>query len=141
MRDKIEQALAASQAEYTEIRLEERDATVVAFRGKDLETANAVIDSGGIVRCLNRDGGWGVATFNDRDDLISRVEQAYACARIAHSETPIELADVPPHQDKVSVTLPDDFRGVSLAEKKALIEAHNRAMLAHSDKIVETRCS
>ena len=141
MRDRIVEALAHSKADYTEIRLEERDATAVAFRGKDLETANAVIDAGGIVRCLCREGGWGIATFNDRDDLASRVAQAYECARLAHSDTPIALADVPPSQERISVSLPDDFRGVAMADKKALIEAYNEIVRAHSPMIVDTRCS
>ncbi len=40
MRDKIEAALRSSKADYTEIRIEEREATTVAYRGKDLETAH-----------------------------------------------------------------------------------------------------
>ena len=57
MQDRISDALKHSQADYTEIRIEEREATTVAYRGRDLETANAVIDTGGIVRCLCRTGG------------------------------------------------------------------------------------
>ncbi len=59
MQDLIQAALKSSKADYTEIRIEEREATTIAYRGKDLETASAVIDAGGIVRCLCRDGGWG----------------------------------------------------------------------------------
>ncbi len=43
----------------------------------------AVVDTGGIVRCLCRNNGWGIATFNSLDDLPARVEQAYECARAA----------------------------------------------------------
>ena len=45
-------ALTTSKADYTEIRLEEREATKVVFRGQDLETADMVVDRGGIVRAL-----------------------------------------------------------------------------------------
>ena len=72
MRDKIEEALKHSKADYTEIRIEEKETSRVVFRGKDLETANANIDKGGIVRCLIRDKGWGVATFNNLDDLVDQ---------------------------------------------------------------------
>jgi TldD protein len=140
MMEHIQDALASSQADYTEIRIEEREATSIAYRGKDLEAASAVIDAGGIVRCLCRDGGWGMATFNDRSDLRSRVEQAYQCATVAQPEEPIELAPIPISEDRVVATLRRDFRGVSLAEKKALVEAYNQILLGYSDRIVDTVC-
>ena len=71
MRDRIQEALKRSKADYTEIRIEEKESTRVVFRGKDLETANANLDKGGIVRCLMRDKGWGVTTFNNLDDLLT----------------------------------------------------------------------
>jgi TldD protein len=138
MRDRVEAALKSSKADYTEIRLEEREATTVAYRGKDLETASALMDAGGIVRCMCRDGGWGVATFNDRDDLLSKVEQAYQCARVAQSEEPIELAPIPVSEDRIMVCLDCDFRGISMADKKALAEGYNNILLGHSDQIVDT---
>ncbi len=141
MRDRIEAALGSSKADYTEIRIEEREATTVAYRGKDLETASAVIDAGGIVRCLCKDGGWGTATFNDRDDLLTKVEQAYQCARVAQSEEPIELAPIPVSEDRIAVALAHDFRGMTMADKKALAEEYNNILLGHSDKIVDTQCA
>ncbi len=140
MRDKIEAALKRSRADYTEIRIEEREATTVAYRGKDLETASAVIDAGGIVRCLCKDRGWGIATFNDRGDLLTKVEQAYQCARVAQSEEPIELAPIPVSEDRIAVTLEHDFRGTTMAGKKALAEEYNSILLGHSDRIVDTQC-
>jgi TldD protein len=141
MREQIHAALARSKADYTEIRLEERESTTVAYRGQDLETAQAVIDAGGIVRAMCRDGGWGVVTFNDRSDLLEKVDQAYECARVAQSEQPIELAQIPISEDVLGVSLEDDFRGVSLADKKALAERYNQILLTHSDKIVDTHCT
>jgi TldD protein len=141
MREKMEAALRGSKADYTEIRLEESESTTVAYRGKELETAQAVIDRGGIVRCLCRNGGWGIATFNDPDDLVTRVDQAYQCARVAQNEEPIEMAVIPVSEDQIMAALAHDFRGVSLAEKKALIEGYNNILLGHSDKIVDTMCA
>ena len=140
MRDRIEAALKSSRADYTEIRIEEREATTVAYRGSDLETASAGIDAGGIVRCLCKDGGWGIATFNDRDDLLTRVEQAYQCARVAQSEEPSELAPIPVSADRIAVALAHDSRGISMDDKKALVEGYNNILLGHSDKIVDTQC-
>jgi TldD protein len=138
MRDRINAALRSSKADYTEIRLEEREATTIVFRGKDLETANAVIDVGGIVRCLCREGGWGVATFNSLDELGAQVDQAYQCARVAQTEEPIELAPIPVSEDRMTVSLELDFRGVSMAEKKALAEGYNDILLGYSEKIIDT---
>ena len=138
MRNIIAAALKGSQADYTELRIEEREASNVVYRGKDLETADAVIDTGGIVRCLCRNNGWGIATFNSLDDLPARVEQAYQCARAAQTKERIDLSPVSPHEERVQVSLERDFRGVSLAEKKALAEQYNRLMLGFSDKIVDT---
>ena len=80
MREKILKALRHSKADYTEIRLEEKESTQVVFRGKDLENAGALLDKGGVVRCLVHKSGWGVSTFNNLDDLASRVDQAYESA-------------------------------------------------------------
>ncbi len=140
MRDKILAALKGSKADYTEIRLEEREATTVSYRGKDLESADAVIDAGGIVRCLARDGGWGVATFNDRSDLAAKVEQAYQCAKVVPSTEPIALAEIPIAQERIAVSLDHDFRGVPLADKKALAQGYNDILLGHDGRIVDTRC-
>jgi TldD protein len=141
MRDRMKDALRRSKADYTEIRIEQREATTVAFRGRNLETASAVVDTGGIVRCLCRNNGWGIATFNSLDDLPARVDQAYQCARAAKSEDLIEMAPVPPADERITVSLLRDFRGVSMAEKKALAEGYNSLLLGFSDKIVDTRCS
>ncbi|MBN2390323.1 MAG: TldD/PmbA family protein [Anaerolineae bacterium] len=138
MKGKIEAALKSSKADYTEIRLEEREATTVSYRGADLENASSVIDAGGIVRCMCKDGGWGVATFNARDDLAAKVEQAYQCAKAVQAEEPIELAPIPVVEDHLTVALPHDFRGVSLADKKALVEGYNAIIRGHNDKIVDT---
>jgi TldD protein len=141
MRQKIQEALKSSQADYTEIRLEEKESTIVAYRGKNLETAQATIDVGGVVRCLVKDHGWGVATFNNLDDLKARVEQANQCARVAHTDEPIELVPIPVVDEYVKSTMEHDFRDISLATKKGLADKYNDILLKSSSKIVDTRCN
>ena len=138
MQGKIQAALRASKADYTEIRLEERESTRVVYRGQDLETASAVIDRGGIVRCLVKDGGWGVATFNDLSDLPHRVQQAYEGARAIQGE-PVELAPTPVSEDTISVELSRDFRGISMEEKRALAEEYNQILLGFDPRIIDTQ--
>ncbi len=142
MRDSIASALEKSPADYTEIRIEETESTAVALRGSDLEVADARIDRGGIVRCLHRGSGWGVATFNGLEDLPGRVKDASECSRAVSVEEPIELAPVEPVEDSVEVELGRDPREVSLAEKRGIVEGVNEIILGHSDKIQDavTRC-
>ena len=138
MKDRIQAALRASKADYTEIRLEERESTRVVYRGQDLETASAVIDRGGIVRCLVKDGGWGIATFNDLSDLPHRVQQAYEGARAIQGE-PVELAPTPVSKDAITVELSRDFRGISMEEKRILAEEYNQILLGFDPRIIDTQ--
>jgi TldD protein len=138
MKDQIQAALRASKADYTEIRLEKRETTRVVYRGRDLETASAVIDRGGIARCLVKGGGWGIATFNDLTDLPHRVQQAYEGARAIQGE-PIELAPIPVSEDTVTVPLKRDFRGISMTEKRALTEEYNAILVNFDPRIVDTQ--
>jgi TldD protein len=139
MRDRIQEALKRSKADYTEIRIEEKESTRVVFRGKELEVANANIDKGGIVRCLIKNKGWGVATFNNLDDLLNKAEQAYQCAQVGSVPEPIELASVEPVEKVTTVEMKRDFRDIPLAEKKALAERYNQVVLGHSNKIIDTQ--
>src|SRR5207244_6156360 len=54
---------------------------------------------------------------------------------------PIRVADIPPRRADAELDLDGDVRGVALADKKRLIEAYNGAMLAVSDRIVDTLAS
>jgi len=138
MRERIEAALRTSRTDYAEIRLEERESTRIVFRGQDLETADVVLDRGGIVRCLVRGGGWGIATFNDLEDLPHRVQQAYEGARAIQGE-PIELAPTSVSEDVIAVPLERDFRGISVTEKKALAQEYNDILLRFDPRIVDTQ--
>jgi TldD protein len=140
MRERMEAAIKSSKADFTEIRIEARDATTVEFRGKELESANAVIDLGGIVRCLCVDGGWGVATFNNIEELETKVEQAYQSASVIHMEEPIPLAEIPVSEEWTEATLEVDFRGIPLSEKVALMKGYQTILNDYSEKIVDTVC-
>jgi TldD protein len=139
MRDQINEALKRSKADYTEIRIEEKETTRAAFRGKELEVANANIDKGGIVRCLIKNKGWGVASFNDLDDLLNKTDQAYQCAQVGSVPEPIELASVEPVEKISTVEMKRDFRDIPLSEKKALAEHYNQVVMGYSNKIIDTQ--
>lgn len=136
-REQIEAALKSSRADYTEIRLETSRSTKVVYHGRHLETADVTFDQGGIVRSLVRDGGWGLATFNDPGNLSQRVDQAYQSARVVQGE-PVKLAETQPVQGEFRFALTTDFREVPLAQKKEIIEHYNDILLS-GDRIIDTQ--
>ncbi len=139
MRDRLAEAIKRSSADYTEIRIEKRQSTSVQYRGRNLESAGANTDTGGIVRCLVKSGGWGVSTFNKLEDLEKHLEFAHECARSLTRES-IELAEAAPVVDDTTVQLEEDFREIPLAQKKELISSYNDILLSHSDLIRDTMC-
>src|SRR5437879_3538206 len=106
--------------------------------GRRLESATASADPGGFVRALNRGSGWGTASSPSLDQLAAMVARADELSRAVRLERPIQLAPVPAQRAEGILDLDGDVRGVPLAEKKRLIEAYNGAMLAVSDRIVDT---
>jgi len=138
VRDRLDGALRASRADYTEIRVERTWASAVSFRGRRLETATASEDVGGCVRVLTRGRGWGVAAFTSLDQLPAMVERAQELSRAIVLDEPIQLADVPHTTAEALLDLDGDVRGVSLAEKTRLIEAYNAEMLAVGGEITDT---
>ena len=138
MRDRLESALRASRADYTEIRVERTWATGVSFRGRRLETATASEDVGGCVRVLSKGRGWGVAAFTSLDQLPAMIERAQELSRAVVLDEPIRLAEVTPQTAEALLDLDGDVRGVSLADKTKLIQAYNGEMLAVSGDITDT---
>ena len=139
MRDRLSDALRRSPAQYTEIRVERTWASQVSFRGPRLETATASEDQGGFVRVLNPGCGWGIAAFTSLEQLPAMVVRAHELSRAVRVDEPIALAPVPPTEANVVPDLDGDVRGVSLAEKKRLIEGYNGLMLAVPGGIVDTQ--
>jgi TldD protein len=128
MRDRMAEALKRSKAEYTEIRIEAKDSTSIAYRGKVLETVNTGRDVGGLVRVLHN-GNWGVSTFNSLSELQRHVELALECAK-SLGDGDARLAELSPSVAEVNFQVPNDFRKVNLATKKDLIEHYNSLMLS-----------
>jgi len=136
--DRLTAALARARADYAEIRVERLWSSSVTFRGRRLESATVSEDQGGFVRVLDRAHGWGMASFTSLDQLEGMVARASELSRAVRLEQPVQLAPVPPQRADAMLDLDGDVRGVSLAEKKRLIEAYNGAMLGVSDAIVDT---
>jgi len=136
----IKQAIADSSADYTEIRIERRWLNRVLFQREKLETLESATELGGVVRCL-KNGGWGIAVFNDVALLSNHVREATQMAAIvaASGTEPVNLADVSPVEEEVRVTLEHDFRAVPLQQKVKLMQSYNGIILGESDKIVASQ--
>lgn len=133
MKDRLNDALKHSTADYAEIRLETVDATRVAYRGKEVEAADSTSKRGGIVRACTR-GGWGVVTFESWDDLERQVREACRCAALVGQER-TELAEVEPVDAECPAELEYDFRGVGLDAKLKLIGDYNAILLGAAPDI------
>ncbi len=140
MEQNIKQAIAKSSADYTEIRLERALRSQVLFQKDKLENLESSSEVGGIVRVL-KDGGWGIAVFNDVSQLSDKVGEATRAASLvaAHSDAPVELAEVPSVQETVRADLKNDFRSIPLKEKKELAETYNKILLSHDKRIVSSQ--
>ncbi|MEO8295592.1 MAG: TldD/PmbA family protein [Gemmatimonadota bacterium] len=141
MKDRLLDALRASRADYTEIRLERSWVTTVAYRGARLEGANTSLDTGGFVRCLNRGHGWGVASFTSVDRLPAMIARAHELSIAVRLVDPIRLAPIPVREDDIRLDLDGDVRGISLETKKRLLEHLNGLMLGHDRRIVDTQAA
>ena len=139
MKETIRKAIAGSDADYTEVRVERAERSQVLFRKDRLENIESSTEVGGVVRAL-KDGGWGIAVFNDLSTLKDKVREASRVARLVASRTEdrAALAEAPAVHDEVRATLKQDFRQVPLEEKKRLVESYNRILLGAGPKIVST---
>jgi TldD protein len=112
LRERLENALKKSDAEYIDIRIEDVANSWMNFRGKELDNIGSSKSLGGIVRALVK-GGWGYSTFNDVDDLDKRVKEACESARMVGKEE-TKFAPVEPVVDEMKASLEKDFREISL---------------------------
>ena len=140
MKELIAAAIASSLADYTEVRIERRALHRVMFQREKLETLESAHELGGIVRCL-KNGGWGIAVFNDVSALDGHVRAAAEMAAVvaARTDDPVTLADVPVVEDEVRVELEEDIRTVPLQTKVDVIEEYNKIILGTSKRIVASQ--
>ena len=124
------------RVDYLEIRLQQSETTSMSFRGSRLDAVNRSFSLAGGVRACHK-GGWSFVTFNGLTELQDRIEEAISQAHLIGSET-TQLAAIEPIQDSVTVELGRDPRGVSLQEKRQLIEAYNQLLLDFDPRIQTT---
>jgi len=137
MRDRITEALKSAEG-YTEIRVQQKQGTTLAFRRGETDKIAASTDVGGCVRALVPGGGWGFATFNSLDNLSERVREAVASSKAIEPEEPIELIDVEPVDTVVRAAIEDDPREHPIAEKMELIGKYDSILRSRDGRIIDT---
>ncbi len=139
MQDRLTAALKGQNADYIELRLEERETVRLSFRGRELEEIGRSFGLGGSARAMVK-GSWGFASFNSVDDLPERVAAAVSQARLVGKEQS-HLAEVAVVVQRVPLQIRRDPRQVPLAQKKALLEEYNELLWSAGPQIQTTRVS
>ncbi|MBC7880036.1 MAG: TldD/PmbA family protein [Anaerolineae bacterium] len=139
MRNRVEQLIKtySPKVDFLQIRIESAEGTDIGLRGDLIETLSQTLTVGGQVRTCHK-GGWGFASFNNLDDLETRLQEAITSARLTGTEETL-LAEVDPVRRSVPLFLGGrDPRTVSLAEKKALCDHYNAILKTFSPQIAST---
>ncbi|MBD1890401.1 TldD/PmbA family protein [Coleofasciculus sp. FACHB-SPT9] len=138
MQDRLQAAITPyrTAVDYLEIRLEQSESTSISFRGHQLDAVDRNFTLAGGIRACHM-GGWSFVTFNGLAELQDRIEEAISQAHLVGKETTM-LAPVEPIQDYVAVEIGRDPRGVSLAEKRRLLEGYNQLLLDFDPRIQTT---
>ncbi len=123
IRQQIGRALKGQLADYVEIRIEEREASRIQYRGRELEDIGRSTSLGGNVRALVK-GGWGFVSFNELGELRQKVKLAVKQAHLVGKEAS-KFAPVAPVVDVVEPQIREDPRAIPLARKKSLLDEYN----------------
>jgi len=128
IRDQVAEALKGQDADYIEVRIEEREASHIQYRGKELEDIGRSTSLGGNARALVR-GGWGFVSFNEPIGLRDKVELAVKQASLVGKEES-KLSPVAPVVDMVIPRLKKDPTAIPLEQKKRLLDEYNEIIWA-----------
>jgi predicted Zn-dependent protease len=138
MKSFLKDAIAGSNADFVEVRLEDSYRTEVSYSGKDLKKAQETRDFGGYVRTLIN-GSWGFVSFNSPDNLKEYIGLAESKAKAA-GQGDIKLAPVAVVEDMVEVVADpeSDPRKIPLGQKIALFGDLSSKIMNFSDKIISS---
>lgn len=138
IRSQVVSALEGQDADYIEVRIEEREASGIRYRGRELEDIGRSTSLGGNVRALVS-GGWGFVSFNElvglRDKVMLAVKQARLVGKVRAQESikgeESKLSPVEPVVDTVIPSIKKDPATVSLEQKDRLLEEYNQLIWAN----------
>jgi len=139
MKNCIAEALKGVEG-YVEIRIQKKDSSQLSYRRGQSDKIQLSSDIGGCVRALAKNGGWGIATFNDLKDLNKRVKEALASSKAIQPEEPIKLKDVDPVQMDIKATIHDDPREHPFDEKAQMVENYDEILRSRDKRIIDSNC-
>ena len=128
----LAEALNGYSADYIEAHLEESQSSYITYRGRELESTGRTAAIGGNIRALVR-GGWGFASFNNLDDLPSKVKLAVKQAGLV-SNGKSKLAEIEPVVNTVPAKIDRNPVVMPLTEKKQLLDEYND-VIWHTPKL------
>ena len=121
--NELADGLKKHRADYLEAHLEESQTSHITYRGRELESIGRSTATGGNVRALVK-GGWGFISFNNLDELSSRVAPAVEQAQFTGSGKS-QLAPVAPVVDEVPGEVDKNPVAMPLVKKKKLLDEYN----------------
>lgn len=138
MQEQLQSAIAPyrDRVDYLEIRLEQSESTAIIFRGPQLDAVDRSFNLAGGIRACHK-GGWSFVTFNGLAELNERIEEAISQAKLVGKES-TSLAAIEPIQDYVAAEIGGDPRGISLAQKRQLMQEYNQLLLEFDPRIQTT---
>ncbi|MGC1394211.1 MAG: TldD/PmbA family protein [Coleofasciculaceae cyanobacterium] len=141
VQEQLLKAVASSReaVDYLEIRVEQSESTAISFRGSQLDAVDRNFNLAGGIRACHK-GGWSFVTFNNLAQLKERIAEAVSQAHLVGKEK-TQLSPLDPIQDYVSVALGRDPRGVSMTEKRHLMQEYNQMLLDFDPRIQTTMVS
>ncbi|MBN2378659.1 TldD/PmbA family protein [candidate division WOR-3 bacterium] len=136
MLDRLEKAVGASKADYTDIRYEENRTVAIQYRNTELLQFSTPTSKGGHIRSYSS-GGKAIHSFSRLEDLEKGVEECASHAALAgkHRKNKLSLAPTEPLRGEFKVTPEKDPRDWPLEEKHKLL-LHYRDILMEVPKIV-----
>ena len=145
-RTKMNNALSSALsfgASYAEIRLMAETTSSVRLKDGQLEHAIPGQEIGATLRIL-ADGAWGVHSTTDVSNIPSEIESTVrlakaVAARRPSSSNPIQLAEIPIHQDEIHWKSKKDVRNTDLDTKLSMLDnIHQSAN--DDDRIISVSC-
>jgi len=145
-RTKMNNALSSALsfgASYAEIRLMAETTSSVRLKDGQLEHAIPGQEIGATLRIL-ADGAWGVHSTTDVSNIPNEIESTVrlakaVAARRPSSSNPIQLAEIPIHQDEIHWKSKKDVRNTDLDTKLSMLDnIHQSAN--DDDRIISVSC-
>lgn len=127
MKDIIESALENSNADYLEIRLEDRQNFTITYRGEELDEYSNSRSTGGFIRAITK-GGWGYASFTDLKQIPELCRKAERASRTVENGD-VKLAPVEIVRDNSMLEMKTDPADIHSEDKEALVRRYNEIVM------------